>query len=395
MVMEKINQCNICGGVIKNIYKLKNKDIVGMAEEYVQEISMCPNCGFIFTQNPFGSEQLNNRYKNYSKFEYDSQKYILDEAEGYKINSKKQKEFITRCIGMDNVKSVLEIGAASGYNLSLYKENAQVYGIEPSEINCFNAKEKYGVSMYCGFFDEFERGMGAITQKWDLIFLSHTLEHIVNPCDFVAKCSEINSKYFFIEVPTFDFKLSNEPFGMFCEEHVNMFTLEGLQSLMNKCGYQLKEAEMSIGINSKLPAGSPSILTIWEKPFLKKYDFVNDSLDILNRYIADSERIMNRIWNVIYGIDDKKRLAVWGTGHHVSMLLANTNLAKKNIVKVYDSDERKHGLRLNGCQIQAFSSKDIKDREIDAILLATYTAQEALEKILEPYKGAVEIIKLY
>lgn len=393
--MQRISKCNICGGEIKNIYQVKNKDIVGMATEYTQEISMCPHCGFIFTRNPFETKQLNDRYKNFSKFEYDSQNNILNEEDGYEINSKRQKEFIDCNIGLDNVKSVLEIGAASGFNLSLYKDFAQVYGVEPSKNNCLNAKEKYGVDLYCGVFDEFEQEMREKVQKWDLIFLSHTLEHIVNPCDFVKKCAEMNSRYFFIEVPTFDFKFSNEPFGMFCEEHVNMFTLEGLQSLMNQCGYQLINAEISISVQSTLPAGLPSMLTLWEKPFVKKYAFVNDSYDSLKRYIEDSERIMCRIRQIIDNISDEKKLAVWGTGHHVSMLLANTSLARKNIVRVYDSDVRKHGLKLNGCDIQAFSYADIKNGNVEAILLATYTAQQALEKILEPYKTDVQIVKLY
>lgn len=82
--MDRICMCNICGGAIKTFYKIKNIELIGMAEEYVQEISLCVNCGFIFTQNPFEEEKLNNRYKNFSKFEFDNQSYILDEAVTYK-----------------------------------------------------------------------------------------------------------------------------------------------------------------------------------------------------------------------------------------------------------------------------------------------------------------------
>lgn len=77
------------------------------------------------------------------------------------------------------------------------------------------------------------------------------------------------------------------------------------------------------------------------------------------------------------------------------MRLANTNLADKNIVKVYDSDGRKHGLKLCRLSIEAFSDADIKDHQIDVVLLATYTAQKALEKILSVYESQIEIVKLY
>lgn len=384
-------------GGIKSIYKLDNFDIVGMADQYTQDISMCPDCGFIFTRNPFDEEKLNNRYKNFSKFEFDSQNYILEEALTYKIRCKRQQQFVDRIIGLSNIKSVFEIGAASGYNLSLYKENAMVYGIEPSYNNCRSAEKKYGVSMYCGVFEEFYREK-TTEEQFDMIFLSHTLEHIVNPFDFIKKCTDFNKKYFFIEVPTLDYKFTNEPFGMFCEEHVNIFTLEGLQSLMNKCGYQLMNADFIMNIEQKLPAGFPSMETLWEKKpsgCMKSYKMVNRSENILLRYIGDSEKELARIRNIIDSIDQDKRLAIWGTGHHVSMLLANTNLLKKNIVKVYDSDKRKQGMTLCGKIIEPFVSSDITGQKIDAVLLATYTAQDALEEIVSAYEDRIEVIKLY
>lgn len=394
-MLSKIDRCNICGGKVEVQYKLKNKDLIGMAEDYTQEVAICPHCGFIFTRNPFTVEQLNNRYKNFSKFEYDDESYILDESQGYKIGSQEQKHFIERNIHLNDVHSVLEIGAASGYNLSLYTSQASVYGVEPSKINCKNAMDRYGVPMFCGVFDEFEESVRNTDKRWDMIFMSHTLEHIVNPCDFVRKCEKMNTRYFFIEVPTFDYKLSNEPFGMFCEEHVNMFTLESLQNLMNECGYPLVSADFNINVTSKLPAGSPAMKTIWEKPFKKKYQFINNSKNILCEYINDSENLLAEVRKRIAEIDEKKKLAIWGTGHHVSMLLANTDLLDKNIVKVYDSDRRKYGQKLNGCEIGAFSENDIIQGNVQAILLATYTAQDALEKILETYQNKVEVIKLY
>lgn len=385
------------GGAVRNVYKLDNIGLVGMADQYTQDISMCSDCGFIFTRNPFDEKKLNNRYKNFSKFEFDDQNYILDEALPYKIRCKRQQQFIDRIIGLSNVESVFEIGAASGYNLSLYKETARVYGIEPSYNNCRSAEKKYGISMYCGVFEEFCREK-TNAEQYDMIFLSHTLEHIVNPFDFINICVSFNKKYFFIEVPTLDYKFTNEPFGMFCEEHVNIFTLEGLQSLMNKCGYQLMNADFIMDIEQKLPAGFPSMETLWEKKragCIKSYKTVNRSEDTLLRYIEDSEKELARIRNIIDNIDEDKKLAIWGTGHHVSMLLANTDLPKKNIVKVYDSDKRKQGMTLCGKTIAPFESSDITEQKIDAVLLATYTAQDALEKVVSAYKDRVEVIKLY
>lgn len=100
--------------------------------------------------------------------------------------------------------------------------------------------------MFCGTFDEFCKAENE-KKVFDLIFLSHVLEHIVNPYEFIKECEKINSKYIFIEVPTFDYKFIDEPYAMFNDQHVNIFTLESLQNIMNRCGYSLLEAEMFMG----------------------------------------------------------------------------------------------------------------------------------------------------
>lgn len=393
--MQQLSSCNICHGEIQIRYKLCYKDIVDLANEWIQEIAICPKCGFIFTANPFDEEQLGNRYKDFSKFEYNDKSYDSSKEEGYKKQSIRQQQFISRNIDLSSINSILEVGAASGCNLSLYTNLGwDVMGIEPSPHNCKDAKMYYGLDMFCGTFSEFWSTKE--NKKYDLIFLSHVLEHIVNPKDFIEQCALLNNSYMYIEVPTFDYKFIDEPFGMFCEEHVDMFTLESLQELMVPCGYELINADMLFAIKSTLPAGSPAIATIWQKRKLpRKKKIVNNVTNVLDTYISQSEEDLKRIQSIINSIDENKKLAIWGTGHHASMLLANSNLQSKNIVRVYDSFSKKHGLKFAGCSIQPFNAEDIEDGMVEVILVATYTAQKAIVKILEQYKDKAEIITLY
>lgn len=392
--MKKNARCNICGGEVKDKLHLKYKDIVGMTEAYTQHVSICPKCGFIFTRNPFDSKQLEDRYKFFSKFEFDDKDCLLAESDDYKIRSQRQNNFIERVIGKEKIQSVLEVGASSGYNLSLYKE-CDVLGIEPSAINCKNAKRNYGLDMFCGTFENFYKQKQE-SMKYDLIFLSHVLEHIVNPADFVKKCAEFNNRYFFIEVPTFDYKFIDEPYGMFCEEHVNMFTLESLEALMKKSGYALIDVDMIFCVESSFPAGWPAISTIWEKREKVCTHRVAQSSEMnLENYIAHSKSELLRIKQIIDEIPNNSKLAIWGTGHHASMLLANTNLQDKNIVRIYDSDKKKRGALFAGKSIEPFDENDIKDGKVETILVATYTAQKAIENVLRPYSKEVKIITLY
>lgn len=396
-MMDKgmIQHCNCCGKNIKDIFRIKFEDIIGMADKYEQIIGMCSECGFIFTKNPFEQSLLDNRYKNYSKFEFDDETYILDESHDYKLRSQRQFQFIDRAVGIENIKSIFEVGASSGYNLSLYKTRCRCLGVEPSIKNCKNAKRIYDIEMFSGTFEEYMNEN--IEEEFDLIFLSMVLEHLVNPVDFIKICSKINSKYIFIEVPILDYKFVDEPYGIFCEEHVNLFTMESLQKIMRKCGYRLINADMILGLEQTLPAGFPSAATIWEKSKeeIRIHKSIISSECLLQRYLEDCNIEMKRIAEIIEKIPSNRKLAVWGTGHHASMLLANTDLKEKNIVRVWDSDERKWGEKMANINISPFSEKDIESRQVEAVLLATYTAQKSLEKILIDGEYNIEFIKLY
>lgn len=392
--MNKIMNCNICGGKIKDKYEVKFKDIIGVTQEYTQGISICSKCGFIFTRNPLDEEILNDEYKENAQYEFDSDNCLDENRNDYKLHCARQKSFLERVPGKNNFKSILEVGGASGYNLSLYK-SYEVLGIEPSRRNCINAENKYQVEMFCGTFDEFYKAENG-EKTFDLIFLSYVLEHIVNPYEFIKKCEKINSKYIFIEVPTFDYKFIDEPYAMFIDQHVNMFTLESLQNLMNKCGYNLLEAEMFMGIQHPIPAGYPGISTIWEKSqFIEKHIPLHSSEEQLDAYLEMSEKQMIRINSIIDDIPEDMRIAVWGIGRHASMLLANSKLGEKNIVAAYDSDKSKQNKKFNGINIQAFDERDVINHKIDAVIITTYAARRIIEKILDTYRQDIQIIALY
>lgn len=275
-------------------------------------------------------------------------------------------------------------------------------GIEPSRVNCEGAKKNYGLDMFCGVFNDYYRQQQTLPldkrEKYDMVFLSHTLEHIVHPRTFIKQCIEAaQPEYFFIEIPTFDFKFVNEPYGIFCEEHVNYFTLESLENLMQSVGFSLMEAEIRIEPGSRLPAGFPSLVSLWKKSpnSISRRCYVNSVARMLKAYNQTSEKELKRIQKILSHIRRDSKLAVWGTGHHVSMLLANTVLSKKNIVKFYDSDTKKHAFQIAGKPIAAFNPQDLNDGSVDTILIATYVAQPTLLRILEPYKDKCRIITLY
>lgn len=388
-----IEKCCICGGAVHKVYSLPFEDIIGMEHDYTQHIGLCEKCGYLFTMNPFSEEQLENRYKNESKFEFDAGTYILKENTEYAVRSRRIRDYIYEHIG--KIESVFEIGAASGYNLSLYSGAEKVLGCEPSALNCELAEKNYGIKMFNGSFREYmETNAG---NKFQLIFLSMILEHIVNPYEFLSAIKSMNTGYMFIEVPVMEIKNIDEPFGMFCEEHVNLFTFEALNNMMSRLGYGLVDAKIEYGFDKGYPAGWPCIDSIWEKGrHPVRYRPAVPSEICFGEYVRKCEAELELIEKKIAVIPEDMPIAVWGTGHHVSMLLKNTSLGRKNIIRFYDSDSRKYKYQMHGKRILPFSIEDMEKCGIRGILIGTYIFQKEILHRLQSVSGdRYEIFTLY
>ena len=133
-------------------------------------------------------------------------------------------------------------------------------------------------------------------------------------------------------------------------------------------------------------------MTLWKKGGEDSLPLPDTtSTERLHRYWTKCEERLAEINEKIERIPATERLALWGVGHHVSMLLANTCLREKNIVAILDSDERKTGIPIMGHPITPFSKVYMDQNDVDAILITTYTAQDAILRQLKTsgYQGKV------
>jgi hypothetical protein len=382
-------KCCVCAFKTEEVYRLQFGEIFGMANEYEQKINICPNCGFIYTANPFSEEALANRYKSMSKFEYDTNNNVFEDSASYKKRCLRQRQFLKN--SALKINSLFEVGCASGYNLSIYaQDGVNVYGIEPSKANVASCKAKYGIELFCGMFSEYQSYKPA-DEQYDLVFLSHILEHIINPYDFMRNISQIAAGFVFIEVPVFDYKLCDEPFGMFAEEHINYFTFENLREIMKRLGFYVVDAALNYCLDTDLPAGMPCLSSLWSREKIHSSlastrKPVFSSHDLFINYIKKSEEQDTEVQACIDSIENKSPIAVWGTGHHTSRLLGMTHLPDKNIVKFYDSDLRKKGMTYYGKTISPFDPSDMNNGAIETILISTYVAQKAILSVLNKNK---------
>lgn len=392
MIQKHMVECPVCGEETKYKYSVDFVGVVGISDEYEFQIHVCKNCNHVFVSNPIDEGLLADYYKRLSKYEVFGEKINVPISKLKMAN--RQFDFIE---GLNiEYNNILEIGSSMGTLLNEFKNHGyDVYGVEPSANNCKYAEMKYDIQMFQGTFEEYMKKSGV--ERFDLILLSHVLEHINDPLSFIDGVRNINNRYLLIEVPTMNVPLVGEPFGIFFFEHINYFGVQSLSYLMNQMGYKPLKINVEYNVNGESPS-YPTMVTLWEKGagniFLDSFP-VEEVLDI---YIRQNESIFETISKKIDSIKSDK-LAVWGTGSHTSKLLGMTNLSDKNIVKYYDSDRKKHEFSILDKPITAFDIQDVRNGLVDTILVSSFasemTIKKVIEEVLSEELGDIEIITLY
>ena len=174
-------------------------------ESYLKlPIYHCEKCDLYTTGET--QEQLENVLKNYYKTYLDSEEirktFDNDYESGYGRYIKNQwfsqNDYCKPYL--QNRKNLLEIGPGTGLALTMFENNGfHVTGIESNEnyVNFINKKLKNGHCLF-GFVEDIP-----ITEKFDIIWLSHCFEHIIRPDLLLKKCRDSLSDngFIFIAVP--------------------------------------------------------------------------------------------------------------------------------------------------------------------------------------------------
>ncbi len=202
------NNCELCGS--------SHHKIIFKNDRYGIKINTvyCLSCGFLFS-NPRMSNSFLKKFYNSDLYRLLYEEYGLEnnneilykqtirELKSYsprkpirpnfnKYYDKLYFDFINHNIS--DYKTVLDIGTGKGKKLLDFNFiKKETYGIEPSEIYA-KALYDYGLKVKKGFLDD-------VSKKFDLVMLSHVLEHLTDINNVIKKINLITNKYLYIEVP--------------------------------------------------------------------------------------------------------------------------------------------------------------------------------------------------
>jgi len=291
--------------VCNNCHSLDYEIIFKEGEAQYQQIVKCKNCGLMYVY-PLKIENNEKYWEGKTKeqavldkkaFFSDKMKYMIDQKEKLQIKDfSKSIKYVEKVL--PDKGNVLEVGPSRGYFLhELEVRGWKVYGVEPAKARRDEAKRIFGYD----FVPDKLEDTNLPESSFDVIFLFHVIEHILQPSEF------INMLYKYLkpggilvmETPTYDtatFKiLRNKERSIRCDGHFYFFTKKTLKSIVCKNNMKILRHDR-VGRSLSMERLCWNFTVMFKSKFLEKILFKLSSalaFNKLNIYInaGDMQRI--------------------------------------------------------------------------------------------------------
>lgn len=248
----------------------------------------CGQCGYMHVSPMYNQKELEQFYKDiYSE---STPSYLMHEKV-YNIKKWKEKGL------------VLDIGCWEGDQLEYFiREGWKCTGIELNKRVASIAASK-GITVHNVSIQEFFEQF--INMQWDVINVAYILEHIPYPADFLTNIKKNLKKdgIIIVEVPN-EFNSAQlayikekniRPYWFALPDHVNYFTRDGIENILERTGWKVSHAEASFPMEMFLLMGDDYLAdnSIGKKSFKKVVEMER----ILRAY---DPGLVSRIYSALY-----------------------------------------------------------------------------------------------
>lgn len=222
--------CPLCGA---------SDDPIGVADEDVSGLPVhmvvCRTCGILYQDPAMTDEALARYYQD----EYVATGVYDRPRPRHMVQSLYHgREVARQCAPhLAPGAAVLDIGAERGGMMRAFVERGHhVTGIEPGDTWARYARETLGLNVIHGMMEQADLPLAS----FDLIILSHLLEHLRDPVAGLLRVRELLKPggLLCVEVPDIAFPVVRVPkcFRLF---HVTMFSHVTLAAMLHQCGFDV------------------------------------------------------------------------------------------------------------------------------------------------------------
>jgi SAM-dependent methyltransferase len=359
------------------------------------EVVSCERCGFVYADTAVTQEDYDRFYASYSKYEDKKIGTGGGEAPSDAVRLDETADCIARILPSRDAR-ILDIGCANGGLLMRLKklgfQNLCGFDLPPG---CVENTRKLGIDAQFGSVTEHPQDAG----KFDLIILSHVMEHLrdIRPAiQSVEKLLKAGG-LIYIEVPDASEYASHvvAPFQDFNTEHINHFSIQGMENLMGQLGFVGKGVGQKVfDATPRMPY--PAHYGFWSKaaqPF--SYEVRKDELLLkrIQEFIRRSQEMMDRMDVRLKRVLAKSpEVIVWGTGQLAMKLLVETSLGGARIAAFVDGNPINVGKKLKGIEIKA--PHEIAGMPQPIIITTTLHQQAIADRIRNELRLSNEVVFL-
>jgi len=350
------------------------------------DVAECGVCGGVYADNIPDAEVINEYYSAQSKKAQGWEANDYNDPDGHVLIHRATKKWVDENVKIEG--KILEIGCFTGHLMSMWSDEREIFGYDPSRLGREVAKLKYGFDTDVAnrFRDTrfFKNG-----DKFGFAILSHVVEHIADIDVFFGdiRPAFADDGLLYIEVPNVTNWFSaaddpryhtneREPLVQLAAEHVNYFSPSSLRRMMNRLDFECVMCESRddplavISSVWKLRAKSDDAKYV--------YKYYIDCMAVFARHNA----VMKNVVGPVY---------VWGAGGHTQRMMQWSDMGKSDIVAFVESNTDYHGGTLAGKPI-------IGPAEIDQpypIIVSSLMYQDAIVAQVKNMGLKNQVVTLY
>lgn len=364
--------------------EIVNKDERGSEFTHPMRLFFCTDCASLQSLHDIDAGEY-----------YDSYSYSAAESPFIRDYMGRLVDYAVNSLGLSRGDTVLEVGAADGFLLNMFREvGAEVLGFEPAGNLCEVAAAK-GITLVPELFTS--ETIAVIPEglvPLDYCVLLHTFDHLPDPDLFLEALVPTLDPLrgiLILEVHDLADIVSNFETALFGHEHTTFLHLGSMSRLLNRHGLRIIDANF-------LPKGTyrgGSMLIVAtpiggvRAPLRETENLVQSELDELSTFENFSRELLGAFDNVRNFVgrerNSGRKIAGYGGWGRGVTTLAMVGLGPLDLEYVIDRNESLHGRFTPASSIRIVSPDEVEQNPVDTIIVFNYAYIEEIRETLHSF----------
>jgi hypothetical protein len=392
--VSKRSSCRLCGS--SKLNQVLHFDAIPFFDEvvtpqsrgsefsYPMELYFCSDCASVQSQHDVNLIEY-----------YHSYQYVASHSPFIRTYMHALVEHCQRRFGLRAGDKVIEVGAADGYLLSLFKSRgASTLGFEAAENLCQLA-EKNGIPVVNALFTMESLSLIPVDfKRTQLLVLLHTFDHLFDPAPFLDVVRQVldpQRGVFLLEVHDLQDIYVKRETALFGHEHATYLHYGSMRRFLKRHGFRLIDFNflpkaMCRG-SSMLVAATPEASEVEETPNLASFEDPRlDELRTFQDFQASVSRSFANLREYIEaGRASGRRFAGYGGWGRGVTTLAMARLSDRHLEFVVDGNPNLRGCftPVTGFRIEGPAS--VSREAVDEVIVFNYGYIEEIRTTLSRF----------